>query len=193
MLSAPLPQCFGYWENRFGTRNHIPTWNYMKQLLATSGPALWIPSLQVLAASLRSSSGHWLCYVYQPWLEPHAQWTHGCLHSIDQRTHCVAQSSMQNLKESRFLWFFGSSLHAHQLDWSFILFERMFSCENWWRGCHILALSPCYWCTSAFLWSFRACLGCIPGTFISTSWVHGLNKMKHLPTISMANRTIGIK
>jgi len=58
---------------KFEISSHIPTWYYIKRLLATTGPAVGIQILEIPTASQGFSNGHNFCYKYPPELKPSAK------------------------------------------------------------------------------------------------------------------------
>jgi hypothetical protein len=58
---------------KFENFSYIPTWYYIKRLLATAGPAVEIQILEISTASQEISNEHNLCYRYPPELKPSAK------------------------------------------------------------------------------------------------------------------------
>ena len=58
---------------RFEIFSHIPTWYYIKRLLAMTGPAVGIQILEIPTARQGFSNGHNLCYKYPPELKVSAK------------------------------------------------------------------------------------------------------------------------
>ena len=58
---------------KFEIFGHIPTWYYIKRLLATTGPAVGIQILEIPTANQEISNGHTLCYKYPSELKPSAK------------------------------------------------------------------------------------------------------------------------